>query len=219
MWKYLAAALLTLLFVSHAFADEIDGTFDKVNRHLYGSGSGSSNTNPPQESKQQEPQEKSNQPPQSSSGSDDGSDQAALASGEDAHYMQADDLFINENRDLQGQAWIWVNLSKMVTAPTASTKGEGEFMLVRDGKNLWTKYIWKSRILNKNEIKLGRQVIAFNDNRHNGVYDLPSDKSSARGGKWFLAKITDVSDIYKGYVTVSGNYKVGLKNLRTADRK
>jgi hypothetical protein len=31
---------------------------------------------------------------------------------------------------------------------------------------------------------------------------------------WFMAKITDISDLYKGYVTVSGGYKVNPKNLR-----
>lgn len=29
-----------------------------------------------------------------------------------------------------------------------------------------------------------------------------------------MARITDTSNLYKGYVTVSGNYKVGQGNLR-----
>jgi hypothetical protein len=29
-----------------------------------------------------------------------------------------------------------------------------------------------------------------------------------------MAKITDISDLFKGYVTVSGGYKVKINNLR-----
>ena len=62
--------------------------------------------------------------------------------------------------------------------------------------------------------RLGLAVIAFNDHRRNDVYGAPEQKDRARGGSWFMARITDMSDMYKGYVTVSGNYKVSLQNLR-----
>jgi hypothetical protein len=29
-----------------------------------------------------------------------------------------------------------------------------------------------------------------------------------------MAKVTDLSDMYRGHVTVSGNYKISLNNLR-----
>ena len=96
----------------------------------------------------------------------------------------------------------------------ASTKGEAEFMKVRDGKNYWTRHYWQTRIASQNELRLGLVVIAFNDHRRHDVYGAPEKKDRARGGSWFMAKITDTSDLYKGYVTVSGNYKVSLQNLR-----
>lgn len=138
---------------------------------------------------------------------------SAPRSGDDAHYIQPDDYFIGKE-ELGGHTYIYVSLSKMLAAPTANTKDEGEFMKVKDGQNVWTSYIWQSRIAAKSELRLGQHIIIFEDNSQRGVYQAPAKKDSARKGRWFYAKITDVSDMYKGFVTVSGGYKVGLNNAR-----
>jgi hypothetical protein len=156
-----------------------------------------------------EPAEPSDDPPPRQSGSRP----APPRSGDDAHYIQPDDYFIN-NEGLGSHTYIYVHLSKMVTPPSSGSKDEGEFMKVSDGQNQWTRHIWQSRIASTNELKLGMQIISFNDNNQNSVYQAPNKKDRARGGQWFLAKITDMSDSYKGYVTVSGNYKVGMRNIR-----
>jgi hypothetical protein len=143
-------------------------------------------------------------------------DQAAPApeaGQDDAHFIQSDDYFA-QTHALGDQAWIWVELSKAVTLPSSDTKGEGEFMKISNGKNYWTKHYWRTRIASKNELRLGMHMIAFNDNHRGEIYRAPDKKDRARGGGWFYAKITDMSDLYKGYVTVSGNYKVGLDNIR-----
>lgn len=137
--------------------------------------------------------------------------------GDDGHFIQGDDYFI-QHHGLEGHTWIWVELAKMVNAPSGNTKGEAEFMKVRDGKNYWTSHYWQTRVAYQSELRLGLPVIAFNDHRRNDVYGAPETKSGARGGNWFMAKITDTSDLYKGYVTVSGNYKVSLQNLRVIVR-
>ncbi len=67
-------------------------------------------------------------------------------------------------------------------------------------------------------VKEEKHVIAFNDNNQDGVHKAPRKKDSARGGGWFCAKITDMSDTYRGNVTASGNCKVSLKNLRVIVR-
>lgn len=133
--------------------------------------------------------------------------------GDDSHFIQPDDYFI-QRHGLDGHTWIWVELAKMVNTPGASTKGEAEFMKVRDGKNYWTRHYWQTRIASQSELRLGLTVIAFNDHHREAGYDAPDRKDRARGGSWFMARITDMSDMYKGYVTVSGNYKVTLRNLR-----
>ncbi len=136
-----------------------------------------------------------------------------VPAGEDSHYMQHDDYFI-QRHNLEGRAWIYVDLAKMVNAPGSHTKGEAEFMKVRDAKQLWTSHYWQTRIAGQHELRLGLQVIIFEGNHRGSVYNAPQSKERARGSNWFMAKITDTSDLYKGYVTVSGNYKVALDNLR-----
>ncbi len=60
--------------------------------------------------------------------------------------------------------------------------------LVGSGKELWTKYYWKTRVAQINECKIGSTVICFNDNiDDNGVYKAPEGKDSARNSLWFMA--------------------------------
>ncbi len=149
--------------------------------------------------------------------SSDESDNTPGPGGEDEHYIQADDYFISDEA-LTSQAWIWVSLAKMVTAPSSSSKNEAEFMKIRDGNKVWTKYYHRTAIAKNSNLKLGLIVIAFNDNNRDDIYMAPDSKESSRGGGWFMGKVIDLTDLYKGYVTVAGNYKVSPKNLRVIVR-
>jgi hypothetical protein len=132
---------------------------------------------------------------------------------DDDHFIQKDDYFFSTS-PLGKNSYIYVTLSKMVTEPSDRTKGEAEFFKITDGSNNWSKYYYQTRIIQDGEIRLGAQFIIFEGRRQGGVYVAPETKEEARGGAWFLAKVTDVSDLYRGYITVSGNYKVSPKNLR-----
>lgn len=136
---------------------------------------------------------------------------------DDAHFIQADDYFISN--DVLKQGYIRVELAKMKTPATAQTKNEAEFLKVADGDELWTKNYWSTRIATKEELKIGLVVIALDVCGDQDVYRAPENKEEARTSPWFMAKITDVSDMYKGYVTVSGGYKVSLGNLRVIAAK
>ena len=138
---------------------------------------------------------------------------SAPAAGEDRHYIQSDDFFISEH-SMDGHEWIYVQLAKMTQPPTAQTKGEAEFFKIKDGNSLWSKYYWRTRIARPDEIRLGATMIMFEGNSLHDAYQAPQDKSGARQSNWFMARVTDVSDLYKGYVTVSGGYKINPKNLR-----
>lgn len=35
-----------------------------------------------------------------------------------------------------------------------------------------------------------------------------------RNGQWFMGKIIETTDLYKGYVTEAGGYKVDVNNSR-----
>lgn len=141
--------------------------------------------------------------------------EAPGADGSDAHYIQPDDYFISQDA-LGTRAWMYVSLAKVVTAPTAATKYEGQFMKVHDGKEIWTKIYWKTRMATRADIKLGAIVIIFEGNSRDDAYRPPATKKEARNEGWFMAKITDTSDMYKGHVMVSGGYRVDLENMRVA---
>ena len=130
---------------------------------------------------------------------------------EDEHYIGTDKYFV-ANEKLKSP-WMYVNLATMKTPASAKTKKQAEFMLVRDGVEMWTEFYWKTRILTEKEIKTGVVVIAF-EASDGDVYRAPESKDEAIQNNWFMAKITDVSDLYKGYVTVSGGYKVKVNNMR-----
>jgi hypothetical protein len=133
---------------------------------------------------------------------------------DDEHFIQKDDFFVSTTA-LEKNAFIRVELAKMTTEPSARTKWEAEFFKVVDGTSMWGKHFNQSRVARDGDVRLGTVVIVFEGRGdENGVYTAPELKEEARGGPWFLAKVTDSSDLYRGYVTVSGNYKVSLSNLR-----
>ena len=86
-------------------------------------------------------------------------------------------------------------------------------MIISSGEEIWTKNYWKTRIASEKELKVGLVVIVF-ERGVDDVYQAPENKSQALADNWFMAKITDMSDKYKGYVTVSGGYKISLENIR-----
>ncbi|MBN2857864.1 MAG: hypothetical protein JXN63_05635 [Candidatus Delongbacteria bacterium] len=136
----------------------------------------------------------------------------SLAQTLDGHFIQSDDYFISDT-DLEGHSWIGIEVAKMIQAPGPDTNGEAKFLVVRDGKEKWTKHYWQTRIAQSDEIKLGLPVIMF-DYTSGGNYIPPKDRKIARTHKWFMAKITDTSTAYKGNVLVSGGYTVNTNNIR-----
>lgn len=130
---------------------------------------------------------------------------------DDDHYIDSEHYFITKEKLKQG--WIYVSLATMKTPATAQTKNEAEFITVKDGEEVWTKFYYKTRILKKEEIKVGVEVIMC-EIGEDEAYRAPVEKDEALQATWFMAKITDISDMYKGYVTVSGGYKIRLDNMR-----
>lgn len=134
----------------------------------------------------------------------------------DEHYIDDDIVFVSKNA-FKGSGWMYVKAAKEVIPPSSKTKNEGQYMIIDNGDEIWTKNHWKTRIASEKELKLGLVIIAFDDN-DGGVYVAPENKSDAINDSWFMAKITDMSDKYRGYVTVSGGYKVSLENIRVATK-
>ncbi|TGK07494.1 hypothetical protein EHO59_05170 [Leptospira semungkisensis] len=132
---------------------------------------------------------------------------------EDAQFIQPDDFFVTRE-DFTDQTYINVFLAKEITAASVTkTKGEGEFLQVTNGKKFWTKYFYLTRLATEKDLKLGMNVIMFDMGTDDG-YRSPETKDEARTGSWFMARVTDLSDLFKGMITVSGGYKIQLSNVR-----
>jgi hypothetical protein len=138
---------------------------------------------------------------------------ATLSAEEDEQFIQNDDVFITRET-YKNQDWIYVYLAKMTKEPTKETKQEGQFLQVIDGKSVWTKFFYVTRIATPDDLKIGTIVISPEISGEDDVYRAPENKDEARNSAWYLAKITDVSDLYKEYVTVSGGYKIRVDALR-----
>ncbi len=198
--------LLAVSFAAPVFAgqDKADKTFGSANKHLYGqveSAPGDDAVVSPTGDNPAVTETDAPSPGQVAGATDD------------EHYIQQDDFFFS-TEPLGQSSWIYVKLAKMVTPPTSATKNEAEFYQITDGNKIWTKHYWTTRRTDKGDLKLGTVVVAFDKQGEKEIYVAPDSKEEGRGGSWFMAKITDLSDLYKGYVTVSGNYKVSLGNLR-----
>lgn len=207
----MCAALALGMVYAYAYAQDDEDGAKSVNSYNEEGTSFGTTTAPEKPIKKHSAPAVRNTPTVKSSDEDAGS--SAAPAGDDEQYIQSDDYFISEE-PFTTQAWIWISLSKMTTPPSESSKREAEFMKIKDGNKIWTKYYYKSAIARKSDLKLGTVIIGFNDNMRDDIYMPPDSKESSRGGSWFLGKITDLTDLYKGYVTIAGNYKLSPKNLR-----
>lgn len=131
---------------------------------------------------------------------------------QDSHYLTREDYFIGET-ELGSQEWIRVGVAKMTKPASAATNNEAEFLSAQTGTSVWTKYYFKTRVAAKEELAVGTMVICL-DTAENNIYRAPKNNNEARTAIWWASRITDNSEIFKGYVIVGGNYKVALDAVR-----
>jgi len=142
-----------------------------------------------------------------------GSTIAKVDSREDAHWVQADDYFVAPRAFNQG--WLSVHLAKMKEPPKAGGNGEALFFFIHDGREQLSAHYYRTRPAVKADLVLGNTVICFDDNKRGKVYEAPRSKDNARPGGWWIAKITDLSDLDKeGYATLAGSYHCAPDALR-----
>lgn len=70
---------------------------------------------------------------------------------DEEHFIQDDDYFVLKEPFKQGL--IYGELAKMVQPARPETKNEAQFMTLREGEELWTKYFWKTRVATVAECK------------------------------------------------------------------
>jgi hypothetical protein len=131
---------------------------------------------------------------------------------EDAHWVQADDYFVARHAFTSG--WLDVSIAKMKTPPAKGGEGDALFFFIRDGREERSAHFYRTRPATKADLVLGNLLICFDDNRKGKLHQGPRDKDNARPGGWWLARITDLSDLDKGYATLSGSYHCTPDALR-----
>jgi hypothetical protein len=140
----------------------------------------------------------------------------AYGPNEDRQWFQPDDYLISDQPYESG--YIYVKLAKMKQAPSPASKNEGLFFSLTESKDIWTPYFWRTRPAEQPDLVMGAQIICFEGNGDsNSVYQAPRDKENARRDAWFLSRITDLSDLYKGAVGVD-TYKCSPAALRVPVR-
>lgn len=134
----------------------------------------------------------------------------------DSQFIRSDEYFTSLKPVKAGGATD-VQIAKMTTPPSDASKGEAQFMDSYKGTEFWTRNFWKSRPANQDDLKLGATVIYWGRYAKNHVYFAPRNEKEARNVAWKLSKITDISDLFKGEVTVAGNKKVAIDSIRVIE--
>jgi hypothetical protein len=137
---------------------------------------------------------------------------AAPTGNADAHYIQPTDYFFMAE-PFGSTQWETVYLGKMTIAPTPETKNQAQFLNTSSGITEWAKWWVNTRIANRSELQLGTEVIFF-DVTDTDIYRAPYNNQEARSYGWAISRITDTSELFKGYVMVGGGYKISEKNIR-----
>lgn len=132
---------------------------------------------------------------------------------EDTHHLQAEHWIISD-RKMPDKSYSYATVGAAIQAPSEQTKGDGHFIDLHDGHSVWTKHAWRTRPATKEDIKLGRHVFVRNAKDQDGNYRAPKDRVDAISSRWWIAKVTDDSELYKNSVTVAGKYRANLEALR-----
>lgn len=138
---------------------------------------------------------------------------AAPTGNADAHYIQPTDFFYMAE-PFGKTEWETVILGKMTTVPTPETKNQAEFMNIASGIKEWAKWWVNTRVGTRADLQLGTEVIFFDYAGDEGIYRAPLSNQEARTYNWAISRITDTSELFKGYVMVGGGYKINEKNIR-----
>jgi len=108
-----------------------------------------------------------------------------------------------------------VFLGKVVQTPSIQTDNQGQMLKVQDGSTVWARWVASTRIATSADLSLGKTVIFFDGEWTDGdVRISPKSNQDARSQSWIFSRITDSSELFKGYVLCGGDMKVFTKNLR-----
>ncbi len=138
---------------------------------------------------------------------------AMMEFGRDIHFLYEEDYFISDTA-LDINPWIRVYPGKMLKPATEETQMQAEFLMLPNGETMLTQYFYTTKIADTEELKIDDVVICFEAAGNNNACRAPKNEEEARTLPWLMAKISDISTLDKGYVTLSNGMKTELDNIR-----
>lgn len=140
------------------------------------------------------------------------------SAGSDIHFIQQDDYFIT-NETFDDNDIVETFIGKMMVPASESTKYQGQFLRVYDGKQIWIKHYAKTRVATAADLALGNVVYycsqsGFHDDESNYIFSPPENITDSRNSVWCKARITDLSETFKGIVMTSTGRRVQVNALR-----
>lgn len=126
----------------------------------------------------------------------------------DRHFLDTAEYFIAP--EAIGGSSAYVAVGRMTIAPTNTSRGEAQFLVVGSGagytagQTVWTRHFWRTRQAQTADIRLGRRVWCLN-REEDGVYQGPRDRGEALNGGWWTATIADLADLFRQQVGADGH--------------
>jgi hypothetical protein len=108
----------------------------------------------------------------------------------------------------EGSTWDRANylVATTLTTATAETKNEGEFLFVSRGSSRWTPFFYETYVPDQSELEIGQRVFFCGSGRSSSS---PMDRDSYRKAWWYIGRITELDELFKGVVKINGDpYKV-----------
>ena len=136
---------------------------------------------------------------------------------EDAHYL-TDSHWIFADKPLPDRNFIYANVGAVIEPPSRRTKNQGHFLDVRTGEALWSGHAWRTRPAGERDVRVG-DFVAMVHIGDRGLYRAPKSREEAMGRRWWIAKVVDTSEMFKGVIGVAGGYKVSLDAARVIQRR
>lgn len=139
----------------------------------------------------------------------------APAAGMDAHFLTPTDFFFLEEPLENQAAWDIVFLGKIIQAPSRETDNQAQMLRVNDGASVWARWMAATTVATSADLSLGKTVVFYDANwGEQDIRHAPKSNQEARSGTWLISRITDTSELFKGYVLCGGGIRVSTKNIR-----
>lgn len=136
---------------------------------------------------------------------------------EDAHYL-TNSHWIFADKPLPDRGYIYASVGAVIEPPSRRTKNQGHFLDVRTGEALWSGHAWRTRPAGERDVRVG-DFVAMAHIGDRGLYRAPKSREEAMGRRWWIAKVVDTSEMFKGVIGVAGGHKVSVDAARVIRRR